>query len=62
MVEGPGVSTRGTSHGTGVDPAMLAGLDRRELARQFLSGLAFLHGQQVCLCRERCGAFVVLVP
>eukprot|EP00047_Mylnosiga_fluctuans_P022388 m.118884 g.118884 ORF g.118884 m.118884 type:complete len:859 (-) comp9244_c0_seq2:291-2867(-) len=43
VVEGPGVSSRGTHHAAAVDPTLLAGLDRVELARQFLSGIAFLH-------------------
>ncbi len=37
------MSTRGTYHGATVDPAVLAALDRCELARQLLSGLSFLH-------------------
>ena len=43
VVEGPGVSLRGTHHGSSIDAHVLAALDRRELCRQFLSGLEFLH-------------------
>ena len=43
VVEGPGVSARGTHHAASLDPDTLAALDRCELARQCLSGLAFLH-------------------
>lgn len=47
VVEGPGVSTRGTHHGASIDPARLAALDRTDLARQFLSGLSFLHNHNI---------------
>lgn len=43
VVDGPRVSTRGTRHGIGADAERLRNLDRRDLSRQFLNGLAHLH-------------------
>eukprot|EP00051_Salpingoeca_urceolata_P004559 m.65888 g.65888 ORF g.65888 m.65888 type:complete len:1129 (-) comp13697_c0_seq2:209-3595(-) len=47
VVEGPSVSTRGTHHGKHLTVDMAKGLDRRELARDFMAGLAHLHSLNI---------------
>lgn len=47
VVEGAGTPGAGIAHTRDADLRALANLDRRTLARDFLSGLAWLHSRNI---------------